>query len=106
MFGNNTNKSKLHIKLTECLLQFRSETFIFLTPFQSITKVLPVGLYGCKACSLTLLEEQRLTTFENRVLRRIFGQVMEVWEKLHKEQLHNLFSSPNIIKVTKSKSIR
>jgi hypothetical protein len=45
--------------------------------------------------------------FENRVLRRIFGPkrdgVMGGWRKLHNEELHNLYSSPNIIRVTKSR---
>jgi hypothetical protein len=43
--------------------------------------------------------------FENRVLRRIFGlkrdEVMGDWRKLHNEELHNLYSSPNIIRVIK-----
>jgi hypothetical protein len=48
--------------------------------------------------------------FENRVLRRIFGtkrdDVMGDWRKLHKEELHNLYSSPNIIRMFKSKRMR
>jgi hypothetical protein len=43
--------------------------------------------------------------FENRVLRRIFGpkrdEVTGYWRKLHKEELHNLYSSPNIIRMIK-----
>jgi hypothetical protein len=43
--------------------------------------------------------------FENRVLRRIFGikrdEVTGVWKKLHNEELHGLYSSPNIIRVIK-----
>jgi hypothetical protein len=38
------------------------------------TIILPVVLYGCEIWSLTLREEHRLGVFENRVLRRIFGQ--------------------------------
>jgi hypothetical protein len=45
--------------------------------------------------------EHRLRVFENRVLRRIFGQkrdeVTGDWRKLHNEELHNLYSSPNIM---------
>ena len=37
------------------------------------TIILPVVLYGCETLSLTLREEQRLSVFENKVLRRIFG---------------------------------
>jgi hypothetical protein len=44
---------------------------------------------------------------ENRVLRKIFGQerdeVTEGWKKLHNEELHNLYSSPNIIRMMKSR---
>jgi hypothetical protein len=48
--------------------------------------------------------------FENRVLRRIFGPKMEEvaggWRRLHNEELHNLYASPNIIRVNKSRSMR
>jgi hypothetical protein len=48
--------------------------------------------------------------FENRVLRRIFGprrdEVTEDWRKLHNEELHNVYSSPNIIRMIKSRRIR
>jgi hypothetical protein len=59
---------------------------------------------------MSLREEHRLRVFENRVLRRIFGpkrkEVTGDWKKLHKEELHNLYSSPNIIKMIKSRRIR
>jgi hypothetical protein len=48
--------------------------------------------------------------FENRVLRRIFGpkrdEVMGEWQKLHNEELHNLYSSPDIIRQVKSRRMR
>jgi hypothetical protein len=48
--------------------------------------------------------------FENRGLRRIFGpkrdEVTGDWRKLHNEQLHNLYSSPSIIRVIKSRRLR
>jgi hypothetical protein len=48
--------------------------------------------------------------FEDRVLRIIFGQkrdkVAEGWRKLHNEELHNLYSSPNKIRIMKSKRMR
>jgi hypothetical protein len=57
-------------------------------------------LYGCETWSLTLREKYRLRVFENTVLRRIFGpkrdEVTRDWRKLHNEELHNLYSSPNI----------
>jgi hypothetical protein len=74
------------------------------------TVILPVVLYGCETWSLTLREEHRLRTFENRVLRRIFGpkgdEVTGEWRKLHNGELHNLYSSADIIRQIKSKRMR
>jgi hypothetical protein len=72
--------------------------------------ILPVVLYGCETWSLTLREEHRLKVFENRVLRRIFGpkrdEVTGEWRKLHNKEFHDLYSSPSIIRITKSKRMR
>jgi hypothetical protein len=73
------------------------------------TVILPIVLYGCETWSLTLGEEHRLRVFENRVLRRIFGPKGEEdgsWRKLHNDELHDLYSSPNIVRVTKSRRMR
>jgi hypothetical protein len=60
--------------------------------------------------SLTLREEHRLRVFENRVLRRIFGpkrdEVTGKLRKLHNEELHDLYSSPSIIRIIKSRRMR
>jgi hypothetical protein len=67
-------------------------------------------LYGCETWSLTLRDEQRLRVFENRVLRRIFGpnrdEVTGEWKRLHNEELDDLYSSPNFIRVMKSRGMR
>jgi hypothetical protein len=67
-------------------------------------------LYGCETWSLTLREEHRLEVFKNRVLRRIFGpkrdEVTGEWRKLHNEELHDVYSSPNINRIIKLRSMR
>jgi hypothetical protein len=71
------------------------------------TIILPFVLYGCETWSLTLREEHRLRVCDNGVLRRIFGPktdgVTGEWRRLHNEELDNLYSSPNIIRVIKSR---
>jgi hypothetical protein len=60
--------------------------------------------------TLALREEHRLRAFENRVLRRLFGpkrdEVTEGQRKLHNEELHDLYSSPSIIRIMKSRRMR
>jgi hypothetical protein len=74
------------------------------------TIILPVVLYGCESWSLTLREESRVRVFENRVLRREFGakrdEVTGEWRKLHTEELSDLYSLPNIVRVVKSRRMK
>jgi len=64
----------------------------------------------CETWSLTLRKERKLRVFENMVLRRIFGprrdEVTGEWKRLHNEELNDLYSSPSIVRVTKSRRMR
>jgi hypothetical protein len=57
-----------------------------------------------------LREEHRLRVFENRVLREVFGpkrdEVTQEWRKLHNEELNDLYSLPNIVRIVKSRRMR
>jgi hypothetical protein len=72
--------------------------------------ILPVVLYECETWSLTLKEKHRPRVLKNRVLRRMFvpkrDEVTGEWRKSHSEELHNLYSSPNIIRRVKSRTVR
>jgi hypothetical protein len=74
------------------------------------TVILTDVLYGCGTRLLTLEKKRGLRVFENRVLRKIFRpkwvEVTEEWRQLHNEELNNLYSLPNIVRVIKSGRIR
>ena len=73
------------------------------------TIILPVVLCGCETWSLILREESRLRVFANRILRRIFGPKRDEngeWRKLHNEERHSLYRSPNIVRLIKSRKLR
>ena len=71
------------------------------------TIILPVVMYGCEAWSLTLREERKLRFFEKMVLRRIFGprrvEVTGEWRRLHNEELNDLYTSPTLVRMIKSR---
>jgi len=97
------------------VLSFGAEPFVFQAAIQKFkdkiyrTIILPVVLCGCETWSLTLREERKLRVFENKVLRRIFGrridEVTGDWRRLHNEELNDLYSSPNIVWVIKSRTM-
>ena len=74
------------------------------------TLTLPFVLYGCNIWSVTLREERRLSVFENRALKGIFepkrDKVTGELSKLRNEELNDLYCSPNIVLVIKSRRFR
>jgi len=97
------------------LLLFSAESFASNLLFKNLkikiyrTMILPVVLYEYETWSIILREERKLRVFKNKVLRRIFGpkrdEVTGEWRKLHNEKLNDLCTSPNIVRVIKSRIV-
>jgi hypothetical protein len=97
------------------LLSFSPKSFVFPSYIKKLeikiykTVILPVVLYGYETWSLSLRAEHRLRIFEKSELRRIFGPEREEdgsWIKLHNDEFHSLYSSPNLVRVIKLRSMR
>jgi hypothetical protein len=82
--------------------------YIYVYSYRTI--ILPLVLYRRETWSLTLREEHKLRVIENRLLRKIFGpkrdEVTGECKKLHNEELRDLYSSPSIIRIIKSRRMR
>ena len=120
MFGNNPNKSKSYSVRIKSRSQSENacyhsvQNLLFSSSLSRNVKIkihrniiLPLVLHGCETWPLTMREECRLRVFEIRVLRRIFrpkrDKVTGEWRKLNNETLNDLYCSPNIVWVIKSR---
>ena len=67
-------------------------------------------MYVCETWSLILLKDRKLRVFEKIALRRIFGtrrdEVMREWRRMRNEEINDLYSSPNIVRVIKWRRMR
>ena len=99
-FSSPKRSARFLVPTIPCLIGFVE---FFFRIYRTI--ILPVVLYGCETWSLTSRKERRLRVFENKVLRRIFGprrdEVTGYWRRLHNEEVNDLYSSPNIVRVIK-----
>ena len=83
--------------------------FMIFNYFASVTLSVVLYVYGCETWSLALREECRLRVFEIRITMRIFGLRRDKngeWRRLHNEELHSLYRSPNIVRVIRSRRLR
>ena len=117
VYSSRTSEAYIHCEVS----QF--DTFCLLLPLHASrlisknlkiniyrTIILPVVLFGCETGPLTSREERKLRVLENMVLRRTFGprrdEVTGEWRRLHNEELNELYCSPNIVRVIKSRRMR
>jgi len=98
------------------LLFIGTESFVFQLAIKKLkikiyrTIILSVVLHGCETWSLTLREERRLRVFENRALRTVFvsdrDEIKWEWRILHNEELSDVYTLPNIVRVVNSGRMR
>ena len=71
---------------------------------------MPVILYGYESWNTTLADEHKLRVFENKGLRKIYGpkrdEMTGEWRRLHNEELHGLYDSPDVVRIMKSRRLR
>ena len=93
--------------LCDSILPSAPRSILTSSPFNSWICNFLWYMWSC--WSLTFREESRLRVFENRILRWMFGPKRDEngeWRRLHNEELHSLYRSPNIIRVMKSRRLR
>jgi hypothetical protein len=104
----NQDNKRFEISCTVCEMQNKDIKW-FSRVIKYVFLVVRTVLYGCETWSLTSRKQHRLKIFENRELRRIFGPKREEdgsWRNLHNDELHSLYSSPNIVRAIKSRRMR
>ena len=116
IYQNSIQDDTKQIEGIECLLSFGAESFVCSLLSKNTkskiyrTIILSVVLYGYETWSLTLREELRLRVFECEMLRRIFwskrDEVTGEWRRLRDEELNDLYSTLNIIRVIKLRRMR
>ena len=106
---NRPLKSILFQTLDQDIISSLSSLVFVLIQYPNFSNLLPVVLHGCETWSLTLRKECRVRVFENKIPRRISGPKRDEngkWRRLHNEELHSLYRSPNIVRVIKSRRLR
>jgi hypothetical protein len=103
-------KRLVQIEVGECLLFLGAEYSVFRVAFQNLRDSgdnFACCFYGCETWSPKLKDKQKLSVFENRVLRRTLapkrGEGTGQWGRLYNEELYDVYSSPNVFPVTKSR---
>ena len=97
-----TNKNSIQEEI-KCRLRAGFHVIIQSEHFCQLDFSSRIMLYACEAWSITLRKERRIRVFGNKILRRIFGPKRNANGKwIHNEELHCLYLSPNIDRVTKS----